>query len=109
MTNATPQGSKLALSGVPAGAQVQNNITSITVAILDPNGVATLDSDTNVSLSCATPSPCSITGTLTVNTDQGKAVFNDVRFTSKHTGVKLKVAAPGFESIISPSAFDVTE
>lgn len=108
-TNATPQGSILIITGVPSGAQVESNLSQITVSIVGPNGVGTQDSNTNVSLSCEVPSPCSITGTLTVNTDNGKAVFDDVRFTSKHTGVKLKVAAPGFKSVFTTSTFDVTQ
>ena len=50
-TSATPPGSILIVTGVPSGAEVDSNISQLTVAIVDPKGILTSDSNTNVTLS----------------------------------------------------------
>ena len=109
-TQNAPQGSQLVInSGIPAGATVESNLTPIEISILDPSGVITQDSNTMVSVSCAVPFPCTIAGTLTVQSSVGKARFNDIRFTGPHTGVRLKFSAPGFTTVESNSSFNVTQ
>jgi hypothetical protein len=107
-SEATPLGSKLVVSGIPAGAQVNSNLTEITVAIIDPKGILTQDNNTDITVSCDAPVPCSITGTLTSKSQVGKAKFNDIRFNEAHSGVRLKFTAVGFEPVVSGITFDVT-
>lgn len=109
-TQNAPQGSQLVInSGIPAGASVESNLTPIEISILDPSGVITQDSNTMVSVSCAVPFPCTIAGTLTVQSSVGKARFTNIRFTGPHTGVRLKFSAPGFTTVESNSSFNVTQ
>jgi hypothetical protein len=103
----TPQGSKLILSGAPSGASVNAILSEITVSILNPDGILTQDSHTDITVSCAEPAGCSLTGTLTVNTDAGKSKFNDLRFTNADQNVKLQFSAPGFEPVAA-GTFNVT-
>jgi hypothetical protein len=106
VSNATPPGSTLAVSGIPSGVSSGNTLSTINVSILDPKGILTQDSMTEISVSCETPSPCSLTGTLSVTSQKGKAAFSDLRFNAAHKGVKLRISAPGFQSVVS-SPFDV--
>ena len=41
--------------------------------------------------------------------ENGRAVFKDIRFTSALQGVKLKVSAPGFADVTTTSPFNVTQ
>ncbi len=109
-TNATPQNSKIViLGGIPAGAEMNSNITAVTVSVITQNGMPTQDSGTPITVSCASPSPCSITGTTTVNTSAGSATFSNLRFTQADKGVKLMFTAPGFSTTSSVNTFDVTD
>lgn len=104
-----PQGSVLQVSsGIPAGAKVGENIGTVEVSIIAPNGEPTQDSDTVVTVSCASPQPCSIAGTLTVTSQGGKATFNNIRFTSPQTSVRLLFNAPGFSPSAAGSMFNVS-
>ena len=44
-----------------------------------------------------------------VTSENGRAVFKDIRFTSALQGVKLKVSAPGFADVTTTSPFNVTQ
>lgn len=106
--SATPQGSKFVLSGIPSGSvAVNTKLPEITVAIINPSGILTQDSHTEIIVSCVQPAGCSLTGTGQAQTSAGKAKFNDLRFTSPHESVKLMFTAPGFNSVTTV-AFDVT-
>jgi hypothetical protein len=105
---ATPQGSKLVISGIPSGSVAANTrLPEITVAIINPAGILTQDSQTEIIVSCIQPAGCSLSGTGQARTSAGKAKFNDLRFTSAHESVKLMFTAPGFDSVTSVS-FGVT-
>jgi hypothetical protein len=105
---ATPQGSKLLVSGIPSGSVAANaNLPEITVAILNPEGILTQDNQTEIIVSCAEPANCSLSGTGQARASNGKARFSDLHFTSAHQSVKLIFRSAGFESVTS-SAFGVT-
>lgn len=106
-TQQASHGSTLSINGVPAQAKVGSNIGTVTIKILGPNNVMTQNSDTDVTISCDSPSPCTLTGQLTVNTDLGEAQFSNVQFTGPHKNVRLKFSAPGFADAISAAEFDV--
>lgn len=108
--NQTPVGSSLMIEGSPSGSVGANtNLPPITVKVVNPEGIMTNDSATDISVSCAssTPAPCTLTGTVTVNTDMGKAVFSGLKFTGAHTNVTLLFSAPGFAAVKSGN-FDVS-
>lgn len=105
---ATPQGSKMVLSGIPSGSvAVNTKLPEITVAIINPAGILTQDSHTEIIVSCVQPAGCSLTGTGQAQTSAGKAKFSDLRFTQAHESVKLMFTSPGFDSVTSVS-FAVT-
>ena len=99
----TPQGSTLMVEGTPAGASVNQTITTFVVKVVGPNGVMTQDSATDITVSCMDPQPCGLEGTLTVNTDQGKAEFKDIRIKIPNMNVRLQFQAPGFAPVGSSS------
>jgi hypothetical protein len=108
--NQTPVGSSLMIEGSPSGSVGANtNLPPITVKVVNPEGIMTNDSATDISVSCAssTPAPCTLTGTVTVNTDMGKAVFSGLKFTGAHSNVTLLFSAPGFAAVKSGN-FDVS-
>jgi hypothetical protein len=98
------------ISGSPSGSVSANStLPTITVKIVGPDGVMTTDSATDIAVSCAssTPAPCSLTGTMLVNSDMGKSEFSALKFTGAHTNVKLQFTAPGYATVVSGN-FDVT-
>lgn len=104
----TPQGSKLVVSGIPSGSVAVNaTLPAITVAIINPAGILTQDSYTEVIVSCVEPAGCTLTGTGQARANVGKAKFSDLRFTSAHDTVKLLFTSPGFDSVMS-ATFSVT-
>lgn len=102
-----PAGSTLMVSGIPAGAKVGTPVTSVVVKIIGPNGVMTQDSATDITVSCA--SPCGMSGTLTVNSDQGKSEFKNLIFSSAQSSVVLRFSAPGFATVTSSATFAVSQ
>lgn len=108
--NQTTVGSTLMIEGTPSGSVPANStLPPLTIKVVDPNGIMTTDSSTDITVSCAsaTPSPCTLSGTLTVNTDKGSAVFSDLKFSGSHTNVTLLFSAGGFTPVKSGN-FDVT-
>lgn len=104
----TAQNSTLKLTtGNIGGVSVGGTLPAISVKIVDPQGVDTKDSLTDITVICASPKPCSITGTMIVKAQNGTATFSDLKFTSAHTGVYLQFTAPGMQPVNSTS-FDVS-
>lgn len=105
----SPQGSQLLIESAPSGTvSAGQSLTDIRIKIVDRNGVGTLDNLTDVTVSCVTPSPCSLTGTLRVTSNQGVATFSGLKFTEGHTGVVLRFSAPGFNSVTMSNSINVT-
>lgn len=105
----TSQTRRLVILSPISNAIVAANLPGIQVRVEDTsngNAVVVTNEIHAITVSCATPSPCSLTGTMTVNTENGVATFSDLKFTEPHGGVRLRFET-SFASRENDVGFDV--
>ncbi len=106
-TSTTTTAKKFITSGIPTSIYVGIKLPTIQVAIVNPDNTPTTDSTTDVTIGCATPDICSITGTLTVKAVNGIATFDNVEFSNPDQGVKLLFTGANIESHTTTATFNV--
>jgi hypothetical protein len=90
-----------------SNAIVGMTLPGLQVAIVDANGNTLSGQDTDITISCVNPIPCSLTGTTIVRSVNGVATFTDLRFLSPHVGVRLRYSTT-WGGIEQSNGFDVT-
>lgn len=107
-TSTSTDGSRrLTIRSNIANAVVGVNLPGIQVAITDLNGTTLTNQDTDITVSCVNPIPCTLTGTTTVRSVSGVATFSDLKFTGAHVGVRLRYSTT-FGNLEQSNGFDVT-
>lgn len=102
-----PAGAKLIITQAVGNVNQGDTMPKIEIVLTDSGGTPLTLNDLVVEAGCLTPQPCSLTGTKTVKTVNGRATFEALVFNQAHTGVKLQFSAPGTQIVATPAPFDV--
>ena len=97
-----PTGSYLTISpSQPGTGAVGQNLPAFTVTLVQSNGAIYQSNDFPITVSCTTS--CSLTGTTTVSTQDGIAVFDNISITAAQSGVVLNFSGSGVSSVHTAS------
>jgi hypothetical protein len=103
-----PGGSRLVITSAINGATTGQPMDPITVVMVDGSGMQLNNIGTQITASCYSPQPCSLSGGMGITTVSGSVTFTNLYFVQPDQNVKIQFSAPGFPTVTSPNTFNVS-